>query len=141
MKKIIYFLVILVLAAAVTAQGIGQMTQAQRSQLIQENLDQVNLEDLPGALKFLLGKPKINIQVNGETYGFKITGNKIEDFIEGGLDKPHYIVYIPEEVLEEIVNSDNIVNTVETAYLEGKITIEPQTVGAKIKFWLANLFI
>ncbi len=140
MKKIICFLIILILASAVTAQGIGQMNQAARSKLIQENLDEVNLEQLPKTLKFLLGKPKINIEVNGEVYGFKITGNKIEDFIEGGIKNPHYIIFIPEETLEEIVASDNIVGTVEAAYLDGKITIEPQSPGAKIKFWFINLF-
>ncbi|MBW2997097.1 hypothetical protein KY349_02015 [Candidatus Woesearchaeota archaeon] len=138
MKKAIFFIIVLVLAYSVNAEDIWQMDQAERSETIKNNLDEVNLDQVPGMLKFLLGKPKINIEVNGEVYGFKIAGNRIKDFVEGGIKNPHYIIFIPEDVLNEVVNSDDIPGAVEDAYSSGRITIEPQMTGAKIKFWFAE---
>jgi hypothetical protein len=108
--------------------------------LIKENLDNIDLGNAPKILKFVLGKPKINIEVNGYVYGFKIAGNSIKEFTEGGLEKPHYKIFVAEDVLRELVDSEDPAAAVGEAYKNGDIKIEPQRMGAKIKFWFAKKF-
>ncbi|MBW2996021.1 hypothetical protein KY332_01840 [Candidatus Woesearchaeota archaeon] len=108
--------------------------------LIKENLDSIDLGKAPKALKWVLGKPKINIEVNGHVYGFKIAGNTIKEFTEGGLDNPHYKIFIAENVLRDIFDSEDPASAVGEAYKNGDIKVEPQRLGAKIKFWVAKKF-
>lgn len=134
--KIRFFIGLLLIFVVVTSLVYAQGNE--RAKLIKNNLDKINLEEAPGVLRFLLGKPKINIEVNGDVYGFKIAGNRVKDFVEGGLDKPHYIIRLSEESVNEIVNSEDIMGKIEELYLNGEIIVEPQRVGAKIKFWFFN---
>ena len=110
---------------------------------IRENLDNINLEDVPGTLKFLLGKPRINIEIkNNDTskdiYGFRIAKSKIQDFKPGGLENPHYIIIIPKKSLDDIINAEDPMAKAEELYLSKDIIIEPQKFGAKIKYWFMN---
>ena len=114
--------------------------QEKTSKQIRENLDKINLNEAPGVLRFILGKPKVNVEVNGAVYGFKIVGKRVKDFVEGGLDKPHYIIRLSEESVNEITESEDIMGKIEELYLNGEIVVEPQRVGAKIKFWFLEKF-
>ena len=136
MKKLFCLLMILLMFSVVYAES--ELTKEQRVELVKNNLDKIDLGKAPKALRFILGKPKINVEINGEVYGFKIAGNKITDFVEGGLEKPHYIVFISEDALDEIAAADDFAAKAEELYLTGKIKIEPQRTGAKIKFWFAK---
>jgi hypothetical protein len=109
-------------------------------ELVRANLDKVDLSDAPRALRFVLGKPKVNIEVNGDVYGFKLAGNKVKDFVVGGIENPHYLIKIPPESIEKIVASEDPASTVGELYLAGEIVVEPQRLGAKIKFWIAKKF-
>ena len=139
MKKIICLLIILSLVnIAYAVESDFEMEEV--GGLIKENLDNIDLGKLPKMLRFVLGKPKINVEVNGYVYGFKIAGNTIKEFTEGGLEKPHYKVFVAENILRELVDSEDPSSAVGEAYKNGDITIEPQRVGAKIKFWIAKKF-
>ncbi|MBR9691317.1 hypothetical protein GOV06_00880 [Candidatus Woesearchaeota archaeon] len=140
-KNIICLLMVLFVVSTAFAQTAGELSEEQRAQMIKYNLDDIDLEEAPKILKFILGKPKINIEVNGNVYGFKIAGNQIKDFVEGGLDNPHYKIFISENALSEITNAEDRSAKIEELYINGDIKIEPQRIGAKIKFWLAKRFI
>ena len=142
MKKIICAIIVAVIliGCIVYAQenSSAPKSQEQRAALIKQNLDKVNLSEVPGILRFILGKPKINIEVDGQVYGFKIAGEKIQDFVEGGLENPNYLIILPEEALDEIIASGDVIGKVTELYKEGVIVVKPQTIGAKIKFWFAK---
>jgi hypothetical protein len=143
MKKLIYLLAIVLVLVA--ASVVYAEEKDKKTEIIKNNLDKIDLGKAPGALRFLLGKPKINIEVKNidgttDIYGFKIAGNKIQEFVEGGLDKPHYIIKMPVEAIQEIAGAENSVAKIGELYNSGTIVIEPQSTGAKIKFWLAKKF-
>ncbi|MEE9525096.1 MAG: hypothetical protein V3V78_00635 [Candidatus Woesearchaeota archaeon] len=139
MKKIIFMILVLLCSFIVYAEEVD-FELDEIGSLIKENIDSIDLSGAPKMLKWVLGKPKINVEINGYTYGFKITGNKIGEFTEGGLEKPHYIIKISETVLRDIANSEDPMSAVGEAYKNGDITVEPQKLGSKIKFWFAKKF-
>ena len=144
--KLFAGIVLTVLMASFAFADSHTLSREEIEQEIAANLDKIDLSQAPKALKFLLGKPKINIvlaNLDGteSTYGFKIGGNKITDFKVGGLDKPHYIIRISEETIVNIVESEDPAGMATESYKNGDIVIEPQRFGSKIKFWFASKFL
>ena len=131
-KVIVLFLVFVLISSFVNGQ-VGVPKE------LKQNIENINLENLPGILRFVLGKNKINVEIDDEgeksVFGFKIAGNQVKDFTEGGLDNPHYIIKTSMDSVQEVLNSNDPLNTAGELYEQGDIVIEPQQVGAKIKFW------
>ena len=134
MKKILCFLMVFLLSSLVLAT---------QSEDFEETLKDIDLSELPKVLKFLLGKPKMNVEVTdtNETYGFKVNKNKITDFIEGSIDSPNYLIKLDNSTLDQILYADNPLSLSGDLYSEGSIVIEPQTIGGKIKFKIISWFI
>lgn len=134
-------LLVVLMASFVFAQA--GLTREEIEQQISANLDKIDLSQAPKALKFLLGKPKMNIVIANldgteSTYGFKIGGNKITDFKAGGLEKPHYIITISEESILEIAFAEDPGAKATELYLSEEIAVKPQTLGSKIKYWFVS---
>ncbi|MBW3015784.1 hypothetical protein KY330_05145 [Candidatus Woesearchaeota archaeon] len=112
--------------------------------LIKENLEKIDLSTAPKSLKFILGKPKVNIIIkeNGDfaVYGFEVTGERITGFAEGGIEKPNYEITVSKDALTKLINSKDPATTLEELYLDGKVTVEAKTFGSKIKLWIAKMF-
>ena len=113
-----------------------------RSERIQATLDRINLSDTPG--RFILGNPKINMEVLEQdgsisVYGFRIKGDKAGEYVEGGHEKPHYIATLTAETLDVILDAEEPEPVMGELHEAGEIELEPQTVGAKMRSWFANL--
>ncbi|MFC1691203.1 hypothetical protein ACFL0W_03395 [Nanoarchaeota archaeon] len=122
-----------------------ELSEMDLDKVIKQNLDNVDLENVPKVVRFILGKPKINIELklndgSTKTFGFKIAGNRIKDFQPGGLDKPHYIIEIKENSLKKIIASKDPAAKTGELYETGEIEIKPQKVGSKVKYFVANKF-
>ena len=122
---------------------LSSLVFATQSDDFEQTLKDIDLSQLPKVLKFLLGKPMMNVEVTdtNQTYGFKINGNKITDFVEGGIDSPNYIIKLDNSAINEILYADDPMNKAGDLFSENKIIIEPQTVGGKIKFKILGWFI
>lgn len=145
-------LIVLVASMVIAAQPANlddfkELRQEQKkiviAQLIKDNLNQVDLSELPGTLRFILGKPRINIVMKNKdgsefVYGFRIMKENIEEFKEGGLEKPNYLITIKEEHVFGIIGSDDYAGEIQQLYLDGDMTVEPQTFGSKVKFFFAD---
>ncbi len=129
------FILVMILLCCPIASAL-EMSDAE----IEEHLDDVDLSELPKVLKFILGKPRINIDVDGEVYGFVVAGNRVKDFVKGGLKDPNYVVYLSEEELEEIINSEDISTKLGEMYTKDLIKIEAKNYGGKVKYYLARKF-
>ena len=132
MRKITLLLILLLIPFA----------YANEAEDVEGILDKVDLSELPGTLKFLLGKPLINIEITDtETvYGFKIDGEIITDFVNKGVEKPNYLIKLDNSTLNELLYADDPMNKATDFYSEGDIVIEPKTFGSKIKFKIASWF-
>jgi hypothetical protein len=132
-KKVIVLLLVFVLISSFVHGQAGVPKE------LKQNIENIDLENLPGILRFILGKNKINVEIDDDgeksVFGFKIAGNQVKDFEEGGLDNPHYIIKTSMDAVGEVLNSEDPLNTAGGLYESGDIVIEPQKVGSKIKFW------
>jgi len=119
------------------------MTKEDINAYIKDNLDKVNLSQVPGVLRFVLGKPKINVVVKmnkGEDYvfGFLIRDNKVQGFQENGLDKPNYTITTSEDVLVKIANSEDQNKAATDAFNNGEITLKANKFFSKVKLGVAK---
>jgi uncharacterized protein YcgL (UPF0745 family) len=119
------------------------MTKEDINAYIKDNLDKVNLSQVPGVLRFVLGKPKINVVVKmnkGEDYvfGFLIRDNKVQGFQENGLDKPNYTITTSEDVLVKIANSEDQNKAATDAFNNGEITVKANKFFSKVKLGVAK---
>jgi len=140
-KNILVFVVLAFLLISSVSYAFESISEEEIRDIVQ----QVDLNSLPAVVKFILGKPKINIEVSDneitETYGFIIVNNEVVDFNVGGIENPNYLIKVNYDVMEDIVNADNPMVKVEEYYLSKDMVIEPQTLGSKILFGIAKLFI
>ena len=145
MKKIMLSMLTVVILLLAIPAGFAQLTEEEVTRTIRENLDKIDLSKAPGTLKFLLGKPRMNVELtlnSGKvlTYGFRINKEKITDFAPGGVEKPAYIVKLNEATLNKLINADDVGGKAAELYETGEIIIEPVKIIAKIKFGLAKFF-
>jgi hypothetical protein len=122
---------------------LSSLVIAAQTEDFEKILEDIDLSELPKVLKFLLGKPLMNVEITDteEVYGFKIRGNKITDFVEGGIEDPNYIIKLNNETLDIILYADNPMFIAGDLFTGEKIMIEPQKFGSKIKFTILNWFI
>ncbi|MBT4540830.1 hypothetical protein HOC35_04925 [Candidatus Woesearchaeota archaeon] len=144
-KKLFCLIIILMLSTFVFAdidisdiQDYQQMSKQEINQFIKQNLDEVDLSQAPGVLKFVLGKPKINtvIEMNNDeiyTFGFLVADDEITDFIEEGHEEPNYTVTITENTLIWIANSEDPNQAATDAYKEGYIVVTAHSIVNKVK--------
>ena len=108
---------------------------------IKDNLDKIDLTQAPGIFKFLLGSPKVNLEVERENgneslFGFVVKDGMVKEFKPGGVEGPDYIV----KTHEKHITKETLDNLPEL-YASGEIQIIPQKFFGKIKFGIVKLFI
>lgn len=135
MKKLLALLISMII--------MSSMACAITADEIENNLDNVDLSKIPGSLKFILGKPYINLELADEnstasTYGFKLAKENIEEFKDGGYEKPSYLVKTSEEVFNEIFEADDETAKIQELYNNGRIEIIPQKFFARLKMGIAE---
>ena len=102
------------------------------------------LEQISGTTAFLIGGADIELRVENTEeklllYDIKISKGNITDFEKGGnLENPNYIIKIKENIVEEILLSGNPKTRIGDAYRNEELIIEPQTFGAKIKYFFID---
>lgn len=119
------------------------MSKEEINAYVKQNLDKVDLSQTPKALRFVLGKPKINIVVKmnkGEDYvfGFLIRDNKVQGFQENGLEKPNYTITTSEDVLVKIAKSEDQNKAATDAFNNGEITVKANKFFSKVKLGIAK---
>lgn len=147
MKKLFLLLVVIMLSSMIFVSAeidlndisdYQQMSKEEINQFIKQNLDEFDLSQAPSVLKFVLGKPKINVIVemaNEDIYkfGFVVVDDKIADFVEEGHEQPNYSVIITENTLLWIANSENSQQAASDAYIDGYIVVTAHSFGSKVK--------
>ncbi len=113
--------------------------------IIEENVNQIDLGELPWIVKFLVGKPEFNIIIKmnsneKKVYGLKVNEERKVDLNLEGYEKPDYIVHIDEDSLIEIGLAEDSEEKVNELYNSGKIVIEPQKFKGKFLFKIASWF-
>ncbi|RMF54975.1 hypothetical protein D6745_03505 [Candidatus Woesearchaeota archaeon] len=130
-------LICLVLALLFTGLAIADDLE----DTIKGNLNKIDLSQAPGIFRFLLGSPKVNLEVTRENgsisvFGFVIKNSAVQEFKAGGVEKPDYIIKIHEKHMTE-----KALNTLPELYSSGEIQIVPKTFFSKIKLRIVKLFI
>jgi hypothetical protein len=143
MKKravfVISFLLLVSFAAAQTdvePELYAGEDQQRISQKIQDNLDVISMENAPGVLRFLLGKPYANLLVDEYVFGFAVEDGAVAGFYEHGLEDPNYLILMTEDSLDKIIDGADAGEMYQT----GEIIVQAETIGAKIKLWFANIW-
>ena len=143
MKKVVLLLMLLVLSSIAIAAGVDitSLTQAQ--------LDQVESElegrKLPAPIGTLFSNERVNLHVTLTTEQVAVVGVVTENaFVteiqKDGVAHPTLNVYVTQEVLEEIQESDNQAASLREALDENKITYKAVGFFKKIKFSFLSLF-
>jgi hypothetical protein len=146
MKKTIKILTLFLMTMLLAMITIAQEEKAQEN-TIESVLSEIDLTNLPGSVKFILGKPNINVNVIDveskikQTYGFKIGENKIKEFKDEAIDNPNFIIALKEDVFDNVVNSVDPMKEIKELYANKDISIEAVTLGSKIKLAIVNFFI
>lgn len=109
-----------------------------------EYLETIDLSSLSFFTRFLLNNKVINIVVEEEisntVYGFKISDNRVQSFINGGYENARDIVFVKESVLENIKTSDiNVL--LKSEYDKGNIHFEQFGLFSPVTSFLLNRFL
>ena len=134
------FLLLSVTLAAAETSGQDNLTT-----LVKDNLDNIDLNNLPSAVKFILGSPAMNVEVardSGETktYGFMFKDGLVSGFTEEGIASPDYIVYLSEASVNDISDAPDSNARVSELYENGSIVIKAQNFMGKIWLTIAGWF-
>lgn len=104
-------------------------------------VEEIQGQEIPNKLKPLIGNQEINIYLdNVFSFSLNILEGKI-DYSTEELNKTSLEVYLSNEVLDKILNSENPSTKVVEYYNSGEIVIKRKTIMNKIKFFFLNLFI
>lgn len=91
---------------------------------------------------FLIGGADIEIIVEGENnllFDVELTKGNVTDFVKDeGKISPNYIIRIDNENAKDVLLSTNPRAMIIEAYKNDKLKIEPQTFGAKIKYFFVD---
>jgi plastocyanin len=135
MKKLITIIIVLLMSSTVLAHGSAF------------GVDEETLVgmDLPRGMRSLFGDQRVNIFITLDSEGEEIHGlvtqnGVITDFSNEELDKPTLIVKSSESVILNIMSADNIVNELQSALRDGRITYRAVGIINKIKFGFVGVF-
>jgi len=109
--------------------------------IIKSNLDKVDVSDMPGPMRFILGKPRVNIQIEGSDalYGFYLQDDK-PVYVSGGLDDPHYLVEVSEKAIIEASKADDVSDKIGELFKQSEIKVTGRRLMSKVKLGVATMF-
>lgn len=130
---------------AVSAQLADENTAASLDDQINVLRETVFDQELPGFTKRLFGNEQMNIHValeGGEevVIGMVTEKGMIKSVEKGELTKPTLNVYMSQETIQDILSSDNQLQTFQEALKNKEITYKAVGLRKKIKFGLLSLF-
>lgn len=104
-----------------------------------------NTAVLPGFVKSLIGDQRINLHLTidgqNETIAIVMEGIQIKNTSEEALDDPSLEVWLSQEAIRQIMESDAPVEEFSTKLQNGEIAYQVNGTGNKVMFWVArNLF-
>lgn len=134
MKKIGFLVIFMVFISSALAQNA----------LMEEYSQELQGQELEGALGTLFGDDKINLYMKNDE-GTIVIGIVTEDKVvksieEGELEKPSLNVYTDEDTIMKIQNSDNPLQELKKSLDEGKVRYEAIGFFNKIKFSFLSIF-
>lgn len=104
-----------------------------------------NTAALPGFVKTLIGDQRINLHLTvdgqNETLGIVMEGIQIQNTSEEALDDPSLEVWLSEEAIRQIMESDAPIEEFSARLESGEISYQVNGTGNKVLFWITeNLF-
>ncbi len=116
------------------------------TEAFKNNLDQIDLSEVPAIFQFLLGEPYINInlvKLDGTTlqFGFMISEGKVTEFQEGHYDDADYTLTVDEDNLMKLSSFDNPASGILEMYENGDIKIQAEKFMGKVIQKISNIFI
>ncbi|MBT3297493.1 hypothetical protein HN385_01060 [archaeon] len=116
------------------------------TEAFKNNLDQIDLSEVPAIFQFLLGEPHININLvkSDETtlqFGFMVKDGKVTDFQERHYNDADYIITVEEQNLMKLSNFNDPVRGVLEMYENGDIKIQAEKFRGKVIQKISNFFI
>lgn len=113
-----------------------------KTEEMEQNLDKINEQvdqNLPGPLKSLVLGDRVNFKVDNTTLGIKSNESEITGFEQGGVDNPTLEISMEEDKIEEILESNNTMDSFSQAYEGDAIQVEAHSFRNKVVFGAVNL--
>jgi len=138
MKKIISMMMVLLLVG-ISAAETDVLDEMEKM------MEEMEEQEIPPPLGTVFGNEKINIHFSLDDGGTEVLGlltenKKIRSVDEKELANPSLNVYLSEEVLKDIYNSDNPSKAFKKALDEKKITYKAVGIFNKLKFGVVLIF-
>lgn len=102
---------------------------------INENLDQA----LPGPVKSLVLGDRVNFQVGNTTLGIRSNDSAITGFEQGGVEDPTLEISMEENTIEQVLQSNNTMQSFSEAYDGDGIEVEAHSFRNKVIFGAVNI--
>lgn len=109
---------------------------------MEQNLDTINKQvdqNLPGPLKSLVLGDKVNFQVDNTTLGIKSNETAITGFEQGGVEDPTLEIKMEEETIEDVLQSNNTMQSFSQAYNGDGIQVKAYSFRNKVIFGAVNI--
>ncbi|MEF8880613.1 MAG: hypothetical protein V5A72_02165, partial [Candidatus Nanohaloarchaea archaeon] len=109
---------------------------------MEKNLDAINQQvdkTLPGPLKSLILGDRVNFQVDNTTLGIKSNETAITGFEQGGVEDPTLEITMQENTIEEVLQSNNTMQSFSQAYDGEGIQVEAYSFRNKVVFGAVNI--
>lgn len=126
-----------------TVQPEVELSEAlKKTDEMEQNLDAINEQvdqNLPGPLKSLILGDRVNFQVDNTTLGIKSNETAITGFEQGGVEDPTLEIEMEESTIEEVLQSNNTMQSFSQAYEGEGIEVEAHSFRNKVIFGAVSI--
>lgn len=126
-----------------TVQPDVELSEAlKQTDEMEQNLDTINEQvdqTLPGPLKSLILGDRVNFKVDNTTLGIKSNESEITGFEQGGVEDPTLEIEMDESTIEDVLQSNNTMQSFSQAYEGEGIEVEAHSFRNKVVFGAVNL--